>query len=633
MSFSHRYRYPRSTAAVSLLLLAWGAFSVGPVAAQVRLWQLGDANLSWDSQAQVQAGLVTSGTSLHPFELTVAQNLTNRLKWLEGQPADLTLEGNPRVWDNSGTGGSLILVDGKDTTSTKDRFQKKISQAGRAFFFDLGVAFPVNRIRFYPPPGQEDLAIKAFEVLSSDGEQFTEFGTPVYESLRRVEYTDTSTVDLRFPVTQVRFLQLRTLSRDAFDLAEFEIYGEGFVPNASYLSKLHPFTEGAVNFGQMRLRSTWLNRGSPDGEPTATASVQVRSGADDTPLTYYRQDRESGTETEVTQQEYVALIAYEQGPIRGDAENWSPWSAPLVLDTTGVFSLPLNLPSPRQYLQFRVVFAGEAIQAIQLDQLAVEYDEPLVSLATGELALATEPVPPRGLATAVAGAETTFVCDFRFRFDRNDQEGFKGIRLASFPAPKFVRLELGDPLVEVEPDSLVPQDDGFLVYFPAVTRATNRPARLAFRTTVLEYVTQIDAWLLGAGGGLPQPVASGDAGTGIGTNSLQVLAADDRPAILLRLSAPLFTPNQDGANDRLTLSYVLSQFADQVKVQLDLLDLAGHRVARLVDGEQAPGGFQLFWDGTDASGSRVPPGVYLCRLSVTADAQSYVETCPIGVAY
>ena len=179
MTFGHRQRALRPAAAAALLLLALGAVAAPPAAAQVRLWQIGGADLSWDSQAQVQAGLVTTGASLHPFELTVAQNLTNRLKWLEGQPADLSLEGSPRVWDNSGTSGSLVLVDARDTTATGDRFQKKVSQAGRAFFFDLGVAFPVNRIRFYPPPGQEDLAIKAFEVFSSDGERFTEFGTPV----------------------------------------------------------------------------------------------------------------------------------------------------------------------------------------------------------------------------------------------------------------------------------------------------------------------------------------------------------------------------------------------------------------------------------------------------------------------
>lgn len=633
MTFGHRQPAVQPAAAAALLLLALGAVAAPPAAAQVRLWQIGGADLSWDSQAQVQAGLVTTGVSLHPFELTVAQNLTNRLKWLEGQPADLSIEGSPRVWDNSGTSGSLVLVDARDTTATGDRFQKKVSQAGRAFFFDLGVAFPVNRIRFYPPPGQEDLAIKAFEVFSSDGERFTEFGRPVYQSLRRVEFTDTSTVDLRFPVTQVRFLQLRTLARDAFDLAEFEIYGEGFVPSASYLSKLHPFAEGPVNFGRLRLRSALLNRGSPAAARAATAAVQVRSGADDTPLTYYRQDRETGTETEVTQQEYEALIAYERGPIRGDAQNWSPWSVPLVLDSTGVFSVPLNLPSPRQYLQVRVLFAGEAAQAIQLDALAVEYAEPLVSQATGELALAADPAPPRGMATAVAGVETTFVCDVRARFDRDGQEGFMGLRLASFPPPEFVRLEMGDPLAPVAPDSLVPRDDGFAVFFPPVTRGANGPLRVAFRTAVLEYVTQVDAWLLGAGGGLPQPVIPGNAGAQLNTSSLQVLAADDRPAVSLRLSAPVFTPNQDGVNDLVDLSYVLSQFADRVRVNLDLVDLAGHRVARLVDGEQAPGGFQLRWDGTDTSGARVPPGIYLCRLLVRADAHSYAEIRPIGVVY
>lgn len=623
---------PRPHVFLAAILWLLVALSL-PAAGQVHLWQIGGTDLTWDSQAQLQAGLVAGGTSVHPVELGAGQNLTARLKWREGQPEDYTVEGNPRLWDNSGTGGSLILVDGIDTTSTGDRFQKKVSQAGRAFFFDLGVAYPVNRVRFYPPPSMPDLAIHSFELYASDGTHFTAFDTPQYESLRRVEFTDSNTVDLRFPVTQVRFLQLRTLARDAFALAEVEIYGQGFVPSASYESKLHAFAEGAVNFGRLRLRSTLLNRAGAGAPRVASAAVQVRSGADDTPLTYYREDRETGVQTEVTKAAYEVLIPYEQGPIREDGDNWSPWSAPVALDSTGVVSLPLNLPSPRQYLQFRIAFAGDAAQAMQVDQLACEYSEPLATQALGEVALAAEPTPPSGRATASAGRETTFVCDVKARFSRDNQEGFRGLRLASFPAPQFVQLQMGDPLVSAVPDSVVSRDDGFEVYFPRVTRATNAPLRVTYRNTVLEYVTQVDAWLLGAAAGLPQPLSPGDAGPLVNTSSLQVLAAHYRPAVDLFTSNGVVTPNGDGANDAVTLSYILSQFADQVRVRLEVFDLGGRCLADLVNADQAPGGYQVRWTGCGDDGSPVPPGIYVCRLAVTADAQSYVQTRSIAVAY
>ncbi|MCC7265126.1 MAG: hypothetical protein IT369_21685 [Candidatus Latescibacteria bacterium] len=603
-----------------------------PVQAQVAQWRIGQGGLAWESQAQLQAGLVPAGTSIHPLELAAGQNLSSRLKWQEGQPADFTVEGNPRVWDNSGTSGSIILVDGRDTTATGGRFLKSISQAGRAFFFDLGVAFPVNRIRFYPPPGHEDLAIKAFEVFSGDGESYTDIGRPVYQSLRRIDISDTALVDLRFPSKKMRFIQLRTLARDGFDLAEFEIFGEGFVPQASYLSKLHRFDEGPVNLGRVQVVVTVLDRSGGTRQALSSANVQVRSGADETPLTYFRRDPESGTETEVTESEYRSLIVYEQGPVREDGANWSPWSPPLLIDATGVYAAPLNLPGPRQYLQVRVAFAEEASQAVQLDQLSVEYSAPLVGRVVGEVALASDPAPARGQAVVPAGLDTTFVCDIRAEFAQDTQEGFRGIRLTSFPPPVFNRLEMGEPLVEVIPDSAVAREDGFTVYFPHMAHRNNQPLRLTFDTSLLEYTTQIDAWLVGAAGGLPHPVEPGDASSDLRTSSLQVLASSDAPTVEL-FADPFLTPNGDGLHDALGLSSVLAQFSGQVVVSVGIYDLSGHRVRSLFSGTQTAGRHQYLWDGRGENGRVVPPGNYLGRLEVETDARSFTRTRLVGVAY
>lgn len=626
-------RLRRSAVEVFSFLLIAGGLPGRPVQAQVEQWKVGEAGLSWGSQAQVQAGLVTDGIRLHPLELVIEQNLSSQLNWLEGQPAKMTLEGNPRVWDNSGTSGAIILVDGKDTTSTGDRFQKNVSQAGRAFFFDLGVAFPINRIRFYPHPDYPELTLKAFEIFSSDGQSFTDIGQPVYQSIKRVEFNESPVVDVRFPSKPIRFLQLRTLSRDAFALSEFEIYGEGFVPNSSYLSQLHEFAEGPVNFGRLLITAALLRRGSEIQANAATARIQVRSGADDTPLTYFRRDRENGTETEVSESEYKSLIVYEQGPVREDGDNWSPWSAPVRIDASGILAVPLDLPSPRQYLQFHTFFSGEPTQAIQLDQLTVEYSVPLVEQAMGELALASNPAPLAGVVRVPAGVETTFVYDIRARFNAATQEGFKGVRLASFPPPRFVGLEIGSPLTAVVPDSLVLQEDGFVVYFPPVTDQNNSTLRMTIKATLFEYTTRIDSWLVGVKGGLPHPVLAGNASGEIQTSSLEVQAASTKPGVSLELSSAVFTPNGDRVNDTVEFSYLLTQFSSQILVRLEVYDLSGRRVKTFLDGEQATGKYEQLWDGSDEQGERVAPGIYMCLLVVDADARSFLQTRIVGVAY
>jgi len=95
----------------------------------------------------------------------------------------------------------------------------------------------------------------------------------------------------------------------------------------------------------------------------------------------------------------------------------------------------------------------------------------------------------------------------------------------------------------------------------------------------------------------------------------------------------VLTPNGDGVNDAVGLSYLLSQFAGDVRVRLEVCDLRGRRVRTLADGWQSVGRTELLWDGVDDAGRRVPPAVYLCRLEVDSDARGFRRTRTIGVAY
>jgi hypothetical protein len=50
------------------------------------------------------------------------------------------------------------------------------------------------------------------------------------------------------------------------------------------------------------------------------------------------------------------------------------------------------------------------------------------------------------------------------------------------------------------------------------------------------------------------------------------------------------------------------------RVGIDVFDLSGRRVKRLVEGRLPAGYGSVVWNGTDARGRSVAPGVYFCRL-------------------
>jgi hypothetical protein len=70
-------------------------------------------------------------------------------------------------------------------------------------------------------------------------------------------------------------------------------------------------------------------------------------------------------------------------------------------------------------------------------------------------------------------------------------------------------------------------------------------------------------------------------------------------------------PRPNPARGWVTLAWALPKAGH---VSLDVLDLAGRTVRRLVDGVEETGEGHVRWDGTLASGSRVAPGVYFARL-------------------
>jgi hypothetical protein len=58
------------------------------------------------------------------------------------------------------------------------------------------------------------------------------------------------------------------------------------------------------------------------------------------------------------------------------------------------------------------------------------------------------------------------------------------------------------------------------------------------------------------------------------------------------------------------------------RVEMDILDMAGRRVRRLVESvDLPPGSHFATWDGTDGRGARLHPGVYFVRLNVLGGSE------------
>ena len=80
----------------------------------------------------------------------------------------------------------------------------------------------------------------------------------------------------------------------------------------------------------------------------------------------------------------------------------------------------------------------------------------------------------------------------------------------------------------------------------------------------------------------------------------------------VRASLALSTPFPSPANGNQAIGFTLPVAST---VELDVFDAAGRHVRRIALGTSPAGAHTVSWDGRDARGSRVPPGVYLFRLA------------------
>jgi hypothetical protein len=401
--------------------------------------------------------------------------------------------------------------------------------------------------------------------------------------------------------------------RGSVQLYEMQLFGEGYPAEAVLTSPPKALAELAGGAGE-KLVSALRWEAEQPLYPRTRVQVQTRSGNTlDTLFAYYK--KVGRNFIEVSKEEYDQLRATQKGPkvpngFKPAEETWSPWS-PTYLEEG-----PFLSPSPREYIQFRVKLMTEGSDVAPVFKgIHIEAGDPLVKHAAGL-------VEPRVLRDVDRELEYTY------RIWPEVEPGDRGFDRVLIRAPVVedtVYLKMtGDDW------QLVPAEfgaDSLLVSLPRLANGDSVDVR--FKARVSQNGVVFDGFL-----GLPDELMGDVLWQRVdpyepGATSIFLPALGEKNDLIWNLQAArIFTPNDDGVNDRAEIVFSLLKVEGK-EPEVVLYDLNGHLIRTL----RKEDNWRYLWDGRDGSGELVPAGIYICRIRVESDAGDHAVYRTVGVVY
>ena len=571
---------------------------------------------------------------------SIGDNLT--LNLIErGGAIDIVIDAFVRAEEVT-LGNALNLVDGSIFNRWRNgREPRNTYNTWSHITIDLGAVYPVDFVRLITgiairggfgehllrtragASGARSFSYKNYEVLTSDGSiapDGTRIWTRHFAGYPDSENHRAGLADHQFPTLPARFVRIAWLIWDATCAAtapdassrwgcyangsaeEIQVYGDGYPLTARLRSPLIDLESGK------NLNSLEWQAQTPLG-----THIEIRSRTGNEVVEQYTFYDKNGRE--VTQRRYDKLIPSFKGKIdttRIAGADWSPWSN--IYSASGA---AFQSPSPRRFMELDVRLASDSpTQAPHFNWLAVNFSDPLASEVVGEV-FPLQVTP---------GQETQFSYFLR---PATTRDGFDQIAIEATTVPRFdAALVDGEP-VEVVADTLA---QGFRATFPRRIRS-RQLVELRFTAPIYLQATRFDAFLEDSQKAQRQLVDPGDAAPQVESSSNVVrLPVADQLFAGLSFRPALITPNGDGINDQLLVSFDLINVLTARPLRLQLYDLSGRPLfAQERDGQA--GHIEWHWDGRDQDGQRVPPGLYIAELHIAGDAGDRSTRRIVAVAY
>ena len=476
---------------------------------------------------------------------------------------------------------------------------------------DLGARYWLDRIRLLSPEAPP----LAYQLRASDG-TINPDGELVWRLFdERQNREGFLQLEESYDPREVRYIDLRRLELVAGSqesgqvVSEIQAYGEGY---ASEMVMASPMVQMP--------RSGLFTTLEWEGEAPLNTRVEVRTRSGDEILRVPHYFTPAGTE--ISQVTWDRRDPEKRGPVVIEdlpGADWSGWSE--VYHTSGE---AFKSPSPRRNVLVEVrLLSDEPMRAASIRELRLSFVPPFTDKAHAELwPLRVRP-----------GREESFTLYVQPRFGAGNP-GFDRMRLrSSSSAPlelismrsgseSLLRLGAGQSLwpgvLEVKRD-----EEGALdLLFPTPVRQGTLYA-IRFRTQVFLGNTQFSVQLLHSG--LPerlQEVSPGDATDLVASQSMVAVADMGKGRLLEVAVAPTgLTPNGDGINDEVAIEATIFVIEGSKRLHVGIFDLGGRRLRDLSLQRLHPSGrHQIPWDGRDAAGRIVPPGIYVLRVGFSTDA-------------
>ena len=572
------------------------------------------------------------GESVTPVRLDPEVNMGPRIRELGGR----ILFYDPNYGWEEALGSALVDGDygtafkgNRDLTphSSEDPFS-------RAIWIDFASLLPIRRVVFQPRPAFLKRGfVRDFFIGTNDGD-IRKRGTRAYKHPGRFQIVDFDAVynvtgnrdpvvDLELPDVPIAEMLFES-PKGNWEIAELEIYGDGFVSRASYLSNVFDLGGRSI-LGDL----TWSGK----QDPGAAIELSMRTGDDEDPNAYWRRTFRGDERTRfdrdgnlLNHSSYSRLEGGEKADIRPDRENWGFWRGPFDF---GAGRSDRVDGEPRRFLQIKADFIStKGSSGSILDYVQFEVSTP---------PLASEVVAEIFPHEIGLGETTSFTYKLLSRI-QGDDLGFDSIQIQTPVAPEGVDwVHIGAAVLSPGEFTVTPWDgESFSVHIPRVDlESSGELIEVEFRSEVFKVGTVFAGRVYDSTRPMEvrQRITEGDADPLVEGNTLSVSPTVVGRGAIRNFEVSTFTPNGDGINDLLRVEYDLVNLAGGVPVALEVFDLAGMRVAGLSVEAGVSGRFSAVWDGRGEEAGLLSPGLYLLRLEVQADEKSDVKVAALPLVY